>query len=97
MPNRIQINGGGLIESPAKEQTLGSGRNTIKMIWDSKLATCKEMFKDLKDIISIDLTNFNFNLFNDMEGFFFVCDSLMSIDLSGADATNDEIYVQKLC
>ncbi len=76
MPNRIQINGGGLIESPSKEQTLGSGRNTIKMIWDSKLATCKEMFKDLKDIISIDLTNFDFSSVSDMEGFFEGCTSL---------------------
>ncbi len=88
LPNRTKINDYELNESPTKEQTLDSGTHTIKMIWDYQLTTCKDMFKNLHHLISIDLTNFDFSLVVDMESFFEGCDSLKSIDLSGAIATN---------
>ena len=69
LPNRIQINNGDSIQPLTKEQNLESDTNIIKMIWNDQLTTCKNMFKNLSHIISIDLTNFNFSSVSDMEAF----------------------------
>ncbi len=76
LPNRIQINNGDSIQPLTKEQNLESDTNIIKMIWNDQLTTCKNMFKNLSHIISIDLTNFDFSSVSDMEGFFEGCTSL---------------------
>ena len=87
LPSSIQINEGELItENIVVKYELTSDTNSIKMTWDSQLNSCQNMFKGLEKIISIDLTNFDFQLVTCMQSFFEGCINLKSIDLSNVNA-----------
>ena len=60
--------------------------NHITLIWSTQLTTCYNMFKNLKNIESVDLTNFDFNQVISLESFFEGCSSLKSVDFGNADA-----------
>ena len=89
LPNRIQINDDNEITGiTSKQQNLPSETNTVKMIWEEPLTTCRNMFRQLANIISIDLTNFDFSSVTDMGYFFDSCDSLLSINMANGNAIN---------
>ena len=81
LPSKAQINDGTIINSPTKVQSLPPGLNTIKLIWDSQIATTENMFRYLTHIISIDCTHFDFSEVTVMYSFFEGCTSLLSIAL----------------
>ena len=85
----IQINNEIELNAPINSiQNLNSGTNTIKMFWSNPLNSCKDMFKNLTDIISIDLTNFDFSSVIYMESFFEECTSLKSVEFGNNNALN---------
>ena len=55
----------------------------VKLEWDSTLTSCKNMFKDLIDVIEIDLSNFNSNSVTDTSSMFQNCTQLSSLNLNG--------------
>ena len=90
LPNSIKINENTEITGTINRvQELDiDGLNTIKMTWTSKLTTCLKMFKDIPNLITADLTNFDFSIVNDMESMFEGCTFLKSVDLSNNDGSN---------
>ena len=70
------------------EDEVYSDINIYKIMWKSPLTSCKDMFKNLTDIISINLTNFDFTSVIDMESFFEECSSLKSVDFGNNNAQN---------
>ena len=79
----IKINGNGEItESINHQQDLTSETNTIIMKFKSPMTNCKDMFKNLQKLISVDLTNWDFSSVTEMESFFEGCSSLISVNLA---------------
>ena len=71
LPSSIQINDNEVItENINAKQELTSETNTIKLIWDSPLGSCYNMFKNLKNITTINLANFDLSTVTFMESFF---------------------------
>ena len=62
--------------------------NTINLRWNSKLYTCVKMFEELDNIISIDLSKFDFSLVESMSGFCFRCFSLKYINFGNANTSS---------
>ena len=54
--------------------------NNIIMRWDTPLRTCKDMFANMENITSMDLSQFDFSDVSDMSGMFYGCKKLKSIN-----------------
>ena len=81
-PTKITINGTN-IETNVIEYTFTSEINEIKMEWnDTEITNCHSMFKDLRNILSIDFRNFDTSKVTSMGYMFSGCYSLVSLDLS---------------
>ena len=88
LPSSIQINDNEVITGNINaKQELTSETNTIKLIWDSPLGSCNSMFKNVKNITTINLANFDLSTITFMESFFEGCTSLKSVDLSNCDVS----------
>ena len=61
--------------------------NIVVLKWNSLLISCKEMFKDIKSIISIDLSNFNTEKVEDMSGMFNGCSQLKYINFKNVNTS----------
>ena len=61
--------------------------NNIKLIWDNPPISTKNLFYDCKNIIEIDLSNFNSSCVFSTDQMFFGCSSLISLDLSYFDTS----------
>ena len=84
----IKINNGAEItESINIIQNLVETTNTIIITFSSPLSSLNSMFKNLEDIILVDLTHLDFSLVIDMESIFGGCSSLKSVDFSNKDAS----------
>ena len=59
--------------------------NTIKLVFNSSLIDCSNMFKNCFKIYEIDFKDFNTSKIEFMHGLFHNCSSLKSIDLSNLD------------
>ena len=53
--------------------TLDQDENTIILKWRNLLTSCKEMFKDIDNIISIDFSNFDTSKVTEMTSMFYSC------------------------
>ena len=62
--------------------------NNITMIWNEPLFNSSSMFKRLKNIISIDLSNFDSSKVLSMKNMFADCSSLKSLGLSKLDTSS---------
>ena len=83
MPSKIFVNDESIKTDIAKKINGLTGKeNKIKMIWDSYITNCGEMFKELDNIKIIDLSKFDSSLVENMKQMFFKCKSLISIDLT---------------
>ena len=79
-PDQILINGNPAnIDIENKISNLQNRENTILMKWNKKLIDCKSMFKNLTNIIEIDLTNFDSSEVSTMERMFYLCVNLKKI------------------
>ena len=80
-PNKVFVNG---TQLDGYTNTINVVNITeVKLEWDSTLTSCKNMFKDLTDVIEIDLSNFNSNLVTDTSSMFQNCHELSSLNLNG--------------
>ena len=81
-PNAIYINGQ-LIDSNTNTNTITieNIEDEIRLEWENKLTTCREMFYGLTDITEIDLSDFDSSDVNDMQEMFNLCTSLKIINL----------------
>ena len=61
--------------------------STVVLKWNSLFTSCKEMFKTINCIISIDLSNFNTKNVTDMYGMFNGCSQLQSINFKNVDTS----------
>ena len=61
--------------------------NTLTIILKTKLKTCRNMFKDLSNIISIDVSNFDTSVI-DMGYMFYNWSSLISLNLNNFDTSS---------
>ena len=62
--------------------------NNITMKWNEPLFNCSSMFRHLKNIISIDLSNFDSSKVLSMKNMFNGCSSLISLALSNLDTSS---------
>ena len=79
-PSLLDVNGNPL--NGTKTVNLNSELSTIKIIWDSPFSNCSAMFRDLDNIVEINLSNFNSSLLTDTGEMFYGCYSLKSLNLS---------------
>ena len=80
-PNKVFVNG---TQLDGYTNTINVVNITeVKLEWDSTLTSCKNMFKDLTDVIEIDLSNFNSNSVTDTSSMFQNCHELSSLNLNG--------------
>ena len=56
--------------------------NLVELIWNDNIDNADNMFKDCKNIIEINLSNFNTSAIESMDSMFEGCSSLISLDLS---------------
>ena len=66
---------------------LNSGTNTIRIIWDSPITNCNAMFKSLKNIIFVDLSNLDSSKVTSMSEMFYNCLTLTSINFNNFDTS----------
>ena len=61
--------------------------NKINLIWNNLLLSCKSMFEQLDNIISIDLSKFNLSTILNMASMFFKCYSLKNINFGNQNTS----------
>jgi len=64
------------------------GENKIEVVWNNKLTTLEEMFKECKSIVSLDLSKLITLNVTSMRSMFNGCSSLVSLDLSSFITSN---------
>ena len=64
------------------------GENKIEVVWNNKLTTLEEMFKECKSIVSLDLSKLITSNVTSMRSMFNGCSSLVSLDLSSFITSN---------
>ena len=81
-PNRVYINDT-LLDEFSYIIYLENETNPVRLEWDNQLTTCKNMFKDLREIAVIDLSGFDSSLVTDMSYMFYNCSTLIEVNLTG--------------
>ena len=64
------------------------GKNTIQIYFQKPLSNLNLMFRECKNLITIDLSNFNANNVINMGDMFFYCTSLTSLNLNNFNTNN---------
>ena len=93
LPNRIIINNGSIIYNYSNiwEQFNFSEINIVRMEWDNQLTTCKYMFKSVKNLISIDFSEFDFSQVTDMTSLCESCELVKSINMRNGNGLRVKI------
>ena len=83
LPNKIIVNG--KEQNPTSKivsnNLYSSNNNNIALIWTDSLSSCANMFNSMTNIISIDMSKFDFSNVNSMDSMFCGCSSLKYINL----------------
>jgi hypothetical protein len=90
-PDKIILNENDITQTynnNGKVIIIRGNNNTINLRWNSKLNTSVNIFKALYNIISIDLSKFDFSLVESMAGFCFGCLSLKYINFGNANTSS---------
>ena len=87
IPSQILVNG--ILQNyvDKKVYNLENKINNITMILDYQVTNCNNMFKELKNIISIDLSKFDSSKVTSMGCMFYGCASIHSLDVSYLDTS----------
>ena len=88
LPSEIIVNNNNIDEINNYIDNLEDKINNITMKWNEPLSNCSSMFRHLKNIISIDLSNFDSSKVLSMKNMFNGCSSLKSLDLSKLDTSS---------
>ena len=86
-PDEIYINDNITSCDKYKKIVLNNSSNPIKLVWFNEINNTDNMFYELKNIIEIDLSNFNASLVISMNCMFFGCNNLKSINFSNFDTS----------
>ena len=93
-PDEILVNGNpDNIDEENRINNLQNGENTIIMKWNDKLTDCNSMFRDLSNIIEIDLTKFDSSEVLTMDNMFRACINLKKIILNKNFDTSKVTYM----
>ena len=90
-PDKIILNGNDITQTykdGGNVTNIEGNDNTINLIWNDKLYTCANMFEAMFNIISIDLSKFDFSLVESMDGFCFRCISLENVNFGNANTSS---------
>ena len=89
LPQHIYLDGNdlGAITSVTLEK---EGPNEIILSWDETFDTSYNLFYNCKDILSIDLSNFNSSKITTMNSMFSGCSSLESVNFGNFDTTSSK-------
>ena len=90
-PDKIILNGNDITQTYKNGGNviiIEGNDNTINLIWNNKLCNCSNMFLDMFNIISIDLSKFDLSLVESMAGFCFKCISLESVNFGNANTSS---------
>jgi len=68
------------------------GINIIKLKFDTQIEDCSYMFYNCRNIVSIDLSSFDFKKVTDMSNMFSECYNLKNVDLSFLDTKSTKKY-----
>ena len=88
LPNEILVNGVPQSSNDKYVDNLVNQTNIITMRWNYQVTNCYSMFKDLNNIISIDLSNFDTSKVEIFDCMFFGCTSLKSINLNNVNTSS---------
>ena len=91
LPNETLVNGVPQNNSDKYVYNLVNQTNIITMRWNYQVTTCYEMFYELKNITSIDLSNFDTSNVESFCGMFYSCTSLKSINLNNMNTSSAKI------
>ena len=81
-PSSVFING---IQDTCKKSCYLTGeKNNITLIFSQQINSYKNMFQNLKNIIEVDLSNFDSSQVTDMAMMFMGCSNLISVHLSNS-------------
>ena len=86
-PNEVYVNGI-FINTCRKDCTLENDINYLILKFNSQLTTCEGMFKNLENIIEIDLSNFDFSKVKSMNKMFYNCKSLKKITFGNINTSS---------
>ena len=89
-PDYIYIEGNqiNLIDSNnCKNIYLSNSSSTIKLVWDSISNNMDYMFKNLDNLLEVDLSKYDTSSVTSMNQLFFSCKSLISVNLSGLNTS----------
>ena len=86
-PSQIIVNGE-LRETCKKTCTFEETPNTVVIKFEDVLESTENMFKDMTDILEIDLTNFDFSKVESMASMFYNCKYLQKIIFGNMDTSS---------
>ena len=88
-PDKVIINKKNEIITENMTFDLSQEHNTIELFWEyTFISSFKEMFKEIKNIISIDLSYFDTSKITDMYGMFNDCSLLQFINFTNIDTSS---------
>ncbi len=89
LPNTIIVNGINHDSSYIISNYLYSLQtNNITLIWTNGITNCANMFRGLNNIISIDMSKFDFSKVNNMAYMFYDCSSLKYLNLNNINTSS---------
>ena len=87
-PSEIIINDEKQSRVNCLPDNLQSGINNITLKWNYQITDCSEMFYELKNLKSIDFSDFDASIVTSMKNMFYLCESLESINFGNIDTSN---------
>jgi surface protein len=81
IPNEIYINSNKQ-NNISFQYYFNNSINNVKLLWYNNLNNLNCLFRECKNIIDIDLSNFNSSNINSMDSMFLDCQSLLSINFT---------------
>ena len=84
-PSEIIINGEIVNVVTTFSYILKNPISNITFIWNSPIKSCYNMFYNLQNLLTVDLTNFDSSQVTDVKSFFAGCTSLKSINFKNFD------------
>ena len=80
-PNEVYINGQKQ-DSVNYSYYFQNDSNSVELIWNNSIKSCRQMFRNCSQITEVDLSNFNSSEILDINSLFFNCFSLTSVNFS---------------
>ena len=86
--DKVFIDGTEVTSNPNGPYNLNAGKVNVTVIFKDTITSCFHMFYAMKDLLEIDLSNFESSSINNMVSMFNGCKSLTSINFLNFDTSN---------